>query len=105
MRIAPQGRVRLFPLQRNLGPHGLAFDRYGHMWIKGTHGNGAIGRVGTGLKVRLFPIPTRNAGLHRIISGPGGNMWFTEMNEDKVGYITTGRGPITGASGWLRRGT
>ena len=33
------------------------------------------------------------AGLHRIISGPGGNMWFTEMNEDKVGYIIPAAAP------------
>jgi hypothetical protein len=70
----------------------LAFDRVGTLWLefKGPNGNDTIGRVGAGIKVRLFPIPTRSAELHRIISEPGGNMWFTEMNEDKVGYITTG---------------
>jgi hypothetical protein len=40
------------------------------------------------MKVSLFDVPTRNAILHRIILGPDGNMWFTELAADKVGYIT-----------------
>ena len=58
------------------------------MWLElnGPTGLDAIRRVGAGMKVSLFDVPTRT--LHRIILGPDGNMWFTELNADKVGYIT-----------------
>jgi virginiamycin B lyase len=70
---------------------GLAFDRAGTLWIEVNRPDGveAIGRVGADMKVTLFDVPTRNAVLHRIILGPGANMWFTELAVDKVGYIRT----------------
>jgi virginiamycin B lyase len=39
------------------------------------------------MSVQEFDIPTRNALMHRIIQGPDGNMWFTELGSDKVGRI------------------
>ena len=69
---------------------GLAFDRTGTLWLElnGPTGKEAIGRVGAGNKVTLYDVPTREATLHRMILGPDGNMWFTELTADKVGYIT-----------------
>lgn len=68
---------------------GLAFDRTGTLWLElnGQTGVDAVGRVGAHMKVRLFDVPTRDATLHRIILGPHGNMWFTELTADTVGYI------------------
>ncbi|HEX8074286.1 MAG TPA: hypothetical protein VF545_04835 [Thermoleophilaceae bacterium] len=45
------------------------------------------------MRVDEFPIPTNDATMHRIILGPGGNMWFTELAADKVGYISTADAP------------
>jgi virginiamycin B lyase len=67
---------------------GLAFDRTGRLWLQYVKPD-LIGLVGAGMKVREFPIPTKGATMHRIILGPGGNMWFTELASDKVGYIRT----------------
>lgn len=39
-------------------------------------------------------IPTANAGLVTISSGPDGNLWFGELSVDKIGRITT-QGTIT----------
>ena len=36
-----------------------------------------------------FPIPTTSSQPFSIVSGPDGNLWFTEMSVDKVGTITT----------------
>ena len=36
--------------------------------------------------VSVFPVPTSNAGLGRIVTAPDGSMWFTESD---VGRITT----------------
>ncbi|MEP6820353.1 MAG: hypothetical protein ABJA18_12530 [bacterium] len=38
----------------------------------------------------FYKLPTSNTVMHRIIKGPDGNMWFTEMHVDKVGKLTTG---------------
>jgi virginiamycin B lyase len=69
---------------------GLAFDRTGILWLElnGPTGKEAIGRVGANNKVTLYDVPTRYANLHRMILGPEGNMWFTELTADQVGYIT-----------------
>ena len=29
--------------------------------------------------------------MHRVILGPGGRMWFTELASDKLGYFAPGR--------------
>ena len=39
-------------------------------------------------------IPTRNSGPVGITAGPDGNLWFTEVNGNKIGRITPG-GTIT----------
>ncbi len=38
--------------------------------------------------VRVFPIPSSDADPGRIVTAPGGDMWFTERDTDKVGRIT-----------------
>jgi virginiamycin B lyase len=40
--------------------------------------------------VTFYQVPTRDTVMHRIIQGPDGNMWFTELKADKVGKIITG---------------
>ncbi len=85
------GKITEYPTPRPADQLlGLAFDRTGTLWLElnGPTGVDAIGRVGAERKVSLFDVPTHNATLHRIILGPDGNMWFTELAADKVGYIT-----------------
>lgn len=74
--------------QRDGELSGLAFDGAGRLWLEFISPD-AIGLVGPGMKVREYALPTQHALLHRIILGLGGNMWFTELASDKVGYITT----------------
>jgi streptogramin lyase len=40
----------------------------------------------------FYPVPTRDTVMHRVILGPDGRLWFTEMNADRVGRLTTGGG-------------
>ena len=40
--------------------------------------------------VRQFPLPTPGAGPVDIARGPGGTIWFTEFNADKIGRIGPG---------------
>jgi virginiamycin B lyase len=39
--------------------------------------------------ITFYSIPTADTVMHRIIQGPDGNMWFTEMHADKVGKLVT----------------
>lgn len=39
--------------------------------------------------VSVFPLPTSNAGVERIVTAPDGSMWFIETEVGKVGRITT----------------
>ena len=39
--------------------------------------------------VSVFPVPTSAAGLQRIVTAPGGDMWFVMRDANKIGRITT----------------
>jgi virginiamycin B lyase len=81
-------RIREFPLpdpEDQLAA--LAFDPAGRLWLQFKEPD-AFGRVGAGRKVvEMRALPTHNAVMHRIIAGPGGKMWFTELMTDEVGYF------------------
>ena len=81
------GRIVEYPLTRP-GDElaSLAFDGRGRLWLQHVKPD-VFGRAGRGREVEDFPIPTENATMHRIIRGPGGKMWFTELASDKVGYF------------------
>lgn len=44
--------------------------------------------------VSVYPVPTSNAGLGRIVTAPNGDMWFVEEDTNKIGRITA-QGVIT----------
>ncbi|HTW98334.1 MAG TPA: hypothetical protein VMD59_06120, partial [Acidimicrobiales bacterium] len=46
------------------------------------------GAAGEGA-ITEFQIPTASAGPNGIVTGPDGNLWFTEGSGDKIGQITT----------------
>ncbi len=68
----------------------------------GAEGGGAAGGVapdylarfealpvpGSGVAVSYHTVPSRRSILHRVIPGPDGVLWFTEMGEDRVGVLT-----------------
>jgi virginiamycin B lyase len=89
---------------------GLAFDDAGDLWVQQyvdqnspvPGGADFIVRIAFGLArgeappppsklaaaaFSRFPLPTRGSVMHRIIQGPDGRMWFTEMGANKVGVI------------------
>jgi virginiamycin B lyase len=44
------------------------------------------------IPVTYYEVPTRLTVMHRIIHGPDGNMWFTELGADKLGKVIIGKG-------------
>jgi len=98
---------------------GLAFDSVGNLWVQqyvdvnnpkyDLVNNKPTGPVGRDYIIKIdksilmarqpdiskvaftfYAVPTRETVMHRIILGPDGNMWFTEMMSDKVGRLITG---------------
>lgn len=112
-RITPAGIVTEFAVPRahpNQILAGLAFDREGNLWVQqyvdhnlpepGAADNiiriDQAGLAGgpdglTAAHFTIFPVPTRDTVMHRIIAGPDGAMWFTEMRADRLGRIAVGR--------------
>jgi virginiamycin B lyase len=109
-RVGPDGAITEFlvpPTQPNMLLASLAFDREGNLWTqsyvdlansspegpdylvkidKSILDAGASGA--TTVTVTRHEVPTRKTGMHRIIPGPGGNLWFTERATDKLGRMT-----------------
>ena len=86
---------------------GLAFDPQGNLWVqqytdvsiltdasaphdylvkidRSSLDDGNLASAFT-----YYEVPTRETVMHRIIQGPDGNMWFTELRADKVGKLST----------------
>lgn len=40
--------------------------------------------------VTVYPVPTSDAGLGRIVTAPNGDMWFVERDTNQIGRITPG---------------
>lgn len=86
--LDPQtGSVIEYPLARPDDElAGLAFDARGTLWLQHVKPD-VIGRAGPAGEIGVFPIPTMGATMHRIILGPRGEMWFTELATDKLGFF------------------
>jgi virginiamycin B lyase len=112
-RITPAGIITEFAVPRahaNQILAGLAFDAAGNLWVQqyvdhNRPSPGAadniirIDRAGlagapaglTAAHFTVYPVPSRDTVMHRIIAGPDGAMWFTEMRADRLGRIAAGR--------------
>lgn len=85
-------------------PQAITVGSDGNLWFTERAMN-QIGQVNpkSGQLIKEWTVPTGSAatyydvnsdssaglGLDDIVSGPDGNLWFTETNDDKIGKITT----------------
>ncbi|MFF8897320.1 hypothetical protein ACF082_07510 [Streptomyces lydicus] len=76
----------------------LAFDCFGNLWVQYNQ-PGLIDRVRPDLTTTRYTLPTAVPVGHRIIPGPDGSMWFSELAADTVGSLTTGCPPTVSAVG------
>jgi virginiamycin B lyase len=93
--------------QANVILAGLSFDSQNNLWVEqyvdpnnpAPAGPDYIIKIDKAIltaadmsqvPVTFYEVPTRETIFHRIIQGPDGNMWFTEMKADKVGKLITG---------------
>lgn len=101
MPTPPFGYVTLFPLAPGVpAPNGLVAGPDGNLWLTafdiepyldlpgGTPIHDAIVRMTTSGAFTSFPLPWPGVWPEGIVSGPDGNLWFTEFYGDAVGRIT-----------------
>lgn len=110
--IDKDGNITEFPVpktQDNVILAGLAFDGEKNLWVQQYVDHFNLVPAGTDHIVKIdksiltakptdisrvpitfYEVPTADSVFHRIIQGPDGNMWFTEMNANKVGKLITG---------------
>jgi virginiamycin B lyase len=111
-RIDMDGNITEFPVpksQENVLLAGLSFDKEKNLWVQQyvnqndpkPGGPDHIVKIDKSIltakpsdilkvPINFYSVPTRETVMHRIILGPDGNMWFTEMNADKIGRLITG---------------
>ena len=93
--------------QENVLLAGLSFDHENNLWVQQYVNHNVPTAGGTDYLVKIdkailtanpsdimgvpftfYPVPSEDTMMHRIIRGPDGNMWFTEMGTDKVGRLS-----------------
>ncbi len=111
-RIDMQGNITEYAVpkkQANMILAGLSFDSQKNLWVQQYVDQNNPFPAGTDYIIKIdksilttapsnlpesaftfYPVPTQQTVFHRIIQGPDGNMWFTEMKADKVGKLITG---------------
>lgn len=109
-----QRAITEFPIPRpqpNMLMAGIAFDDEGNLWTQSYVESGNPEPVGpdyvikvdkcihtakpnalgkgriTGIPFEYYEAPTRETIMHRIIKGPDGNVWFTELGADRIGTV------------------
>ncbi len=88
--VMTSGSVQEFPLNpSDAKAAALTYDRLGTLWVQYNTPD-QIGRVEADGTVTPFAIPTADAIQHRVIIGPDGELWFTELGKDKIGRMVTG---------------
>lgn len=108
-RVERDGRITEFKVpkaQANVILAGLAFDKEQNLWVQQYVDHNNPTPAGRDHVVRIdkailtaappdlpakhftfYDVPTRDTVMHRIIQGPDGNLWFTELNSNKVGRL------------------
>jgi virginiamycin B lyase len=111
-RIAPDGTITEYPIpmaQANVILAGLAFDNAGNLWMQqyvdqnnpSPAGSDFIIRVDKSIlksaltdiskvPITFYKVPTAQTIMHRVVQGPDGNIWFTELGANKVGKLRQG---------------
>ncbi|HYR28992.1 MAG TPA: hypothetical protein VEU30_11040, partial [Thermoanaerobaculia bacterium] len=113
-RITPDGKITEYQLpmtQANVILAGLAFDRDGHLWVQqyvdqnaptpanpSPSGSDFIIKIDRSIittapedmhrvPITYYRVPSTQTVMHRILQGPDGNIWFTELGVNKVGKL------------------
>jgi virginiamycin B lyase len=89
VRVTTSGAVAgTVELPRGSGPHGIARDRRGHMWVTEEHANTLVELDADGRVLARHAIPRAGAGPHGLAIGcDGRTVWWTGKAGDVVGSL------------------
>jgi streptogramin lyase len=102
-KLTANGTFTGYPLAGTFGanplPYAITAGPDGNIWftvarrtLDGSPDGGAIGRITPAGAMTAFPLPTAtgfdNAYGLFILTGPDGNIWFSEQTANKIGKIT-----------------
>jgi len=114
-RIAPDGAITEYPVpmaQSNVILAGLAFDGNKNLWVQqyinqndptpaqpSPAGADYVIRIDKSIlttapadisrvPMTYYRVPTAQTVMHRVVQGPDGKIWFTELGANKVGKLT-----------------
>ena len=104
--ITPAGEITVIPpkeLMAGSRPHGLAAGPEGNVWFTdGGTGGAAIGRVTPCGPAHCTPKPEEFSGglppgsdPESIVTGPDGNLWFTDVTARAIGRVVPCATPCT----------
>jgi virginiamycin B lyase len=94
------GKATFYPMPAESGPHGIAFDAAGHLWVSLEHAGQVVrldaqGKIVETVDVSLHargtaaPLNTHPHGL--AVGGDGKTLWFTGKKTNTVGRINPDR--------------
>jgi len=111
-RITPDGKITEYPLpmtQANVILAALAFDGDRNLWVQqyvdqksptpanpSPAGRDSIIKIDKSIltasdlsrvPITYYSVPSTQTIMHRIVQGPDGNIWFTELGVNKVGKL------------------
>jgi virginiamycin B lyase len=90
VRVTVSGEVTTFAMPDGSGPHGLAFDDSGRMWVS-LEFSDEIAHIGfDGRILARYPIPQVVAGPqgpHGLAVGPDGALWWTGKTGNTIGRL------------------
>lgn len=90
-RITTQGELTTYATPLHFANYGITRGSDGAFWFtSGTSAGAAIWRITTEGVFSSFDLPTKDANLSYITSGPDKALWFTEGLVGQIGRITTG---------------
>ena len=125
-RIARDGTITEYPVpmsQPNAILAGLGFDSAKNLWVQqyldqnnptpanpSPSGGDYVLRIDRSVlttapadisrvPITYFRVPSAQTVMHRIVQGPDGNIWFTELGANKVGKVVTTVNPTTTNAG------
>jgi len=90
-RITPGGVLTQFSAASASTQGGITLGADGALWYAGT--GGKIGRITTSGALTEIFVSAGFTSPRQIAAGPDGNIWFTEINANKIGRVTTGVAP------------
>jgi probable HAF family extracellular repeat protein len=99
-KITPAGLITEYPVPTSASqPYGLTAGPDGNLWfveynalnqcpdpVRCGLGNN-VGKITTAGMITEYPVPTSLSGPIQIVTGPDGNLWFTELLGNNIGRV------------------